>query len=74
MAAYGANSSHTLLGIGVQTQERNQVVWIGISGTTAWWYPQHELVLIAIPQMLFKGDISNHFLQMAQELPTLTVS
>ncbi len=54
------------LGIGVQTLERSQVGWIGVSGTTAWWYPHDDLILIAMPQMRYDWEASDHFLQEAQ--------
>jgi CubicO group peptidase (beta-lactamase class C family) len=56
------------LGIGVQTLESRQVGWIGISGTTAWWYPQEEMIAIALPQALFNWEASDRLLQMAGEL------
>jgi CubicO group peptidase (beta-lactamase class C family) len=56
------------LGIGVQTMESNQVGWIGISGTTAWWYPQEEMIVIALPQALFNWEASDRLLGMAGEL------
>ena len=56
------------LGIGVQTLESRQVGWIGISGTTAWWYPQKEMIVIALPQALFNWEASDQLLEMAREL------
>lgn len=56
------------LGIGVQTLEPGQVGWIGISGTTAWWYPQEEMIVIALPQALFNWEASDRLLGMAGEL------
>ncbi|HZM24264.1 MAG TPA: serine hydrolase domain-containing protein [Anaerolineales bacterium] len=56
------------LGIGVQTLESRQVGWIGISGTTAWWYPQEEMIVIALPQALFYWEASDRLLRMAGEL------
>jgi CubicO group peptidase (beta-lactamase class C family) len=56
------------LGIGVQTMEACQVGWIGISGTTAWWYPQEQMIVIALPQMLFNWEASDRLLEMAREL------
>ena len=56
------------LGIGVQTMESRQVGWIGISGTTAWWYPQEEMIVIALPQALFNWEASDRLLTMAREL------
>ena len=56
------------LGIGVQTLESRQVGWIGISGTTAWWYPQKEMIVIALPQALFNWEASDRLLEMAGEL------
>jgi CubicO group peptidase (beta-lactamase class C family) len=56
------------LGIGVQTLESHQIGWIGISGTTAWWYPQDEMIVIALPQALFDWAASDRFLTMACEL------
>ncbi|HMD81090.1 MAG TPA: serine hydrolase domain-containing protein [Anaerolineales bacterium] len=56
------------LGIGVQTLESRQVGWIGISGTTAWWYPQEEMIVIALPQALFNWEASDRLLGMAGEL------
>ena len=56
------------LGIGVQTMESRQVGWIGISGTTAWWYPQDEMIVIALPQALFDWEASDRLLTMAREL------
>jgi len=56
------------LGIGVQTMERKQVGWIGISGTTAWWYPQDNMIVIALPQALFNWEASDRLLEMASEL------
>lgn len=56
------------LGIGVQTLESRQVGWIGISGTTAWWYPQKEMIVIALPQALFNWEASDRLLEMAREL------
>jgi CubicO group peptidase (beta-lactamase class C family) len=56
------------LGIGVQTMESRQVGWIGISGTTAWWYPQEEMIVIALPQALFNWEASDRLLEMAREL------
>ena len=53
------------LGIGVQTLEARQVGWIGISGTTAWWYPQEEMIAIALPQALFNWEASDRLLEMA---------
>jgi CubicO group peptidase (beta-lactamase class C family) len=54
------------LGIGVDTQKAHEVGWIGISGTTAWWYPREDLILIALPQMLFDWEASNRFLEMGR--------
>lgn len=56
------------LGIGVQTMESRQVGWIGISGTTAWWYPQEEMIVIALPQARFNWEASDRLLEMAGEL------
>jgi len=56
------------LGIGVQTLESGQVGWIGISGTTAWWYPHEEMIAIALPQALFNWEASDRLLEMAGEL------
>ena len=56
------------LGIGVQTLESGQVGWIGISGTTAWRYPQDEMIVIALPQALFNWEASDRLLGMAGEL------
>ena len=56
------------LGIGVQTLESRQIGWIGISGTTAWWYPQDEMIVIALPQALFNWEASDRLLGMAGEL------
>ena len=56
------------LGIGVQTMESQQVGWIGISGTTAWWYPKDEMIVIALPQALFDWEASDRLLEMAREL------
>jgi CubicO group peptidase (beta-lactamase class C family) len=56
------------LGIGVQTLESRQVGWIGISGTTAWWYPQKEMIVIALPQALFNWEASDRLLEMARDL------
>jgi CubicO group peptidase (beta-lactamase class C family) len=56
------------LGIGVQTMESHEVGWIGASGTTAWWYPQHNMIVIALPQALFNSEASDRLLEMAREL------
>jgi CubicO group peptidase (beta-lactamase class C family) len=56
------------LGIGVQTMESRQIGWIGISGTTAWWYPQEDIIAIALPQALFNWEASDRLLGMANEL------
>jgi CubicO group peptidase (beta-lactamase class C family) len=56
------------LGIGIQTLESRQVGWIGISETTAWWYPQEEMIVIALPQALFNWEASDQLLEMAGEL------
>jgi CubicO group peptidase (beta-lactamase class C family) len=56
------------LGIGVQMLEARQVGWIGISGTTAWWYPHEEMIAIALPQALFNWEASDRLLEMAGEL------
>jgi CubicO group peptidase (beta-lactamase class C family) len=56
------------LGLGVQTMESKQVGWIGISGTTAWWYPQEDMIVIALPQSLFNWEASDRLLGMAGEL------
>jgi CubicO group peptidase (beta-lactamase class C family) len=56
------------LGIGVQTMEPRQIGWIGISGTTAWWYPQEDMIVIALPQALFNWEASDRLLGMAGEL------
>jgi CubicO group peptidase (beta-lactamase class C family) len=56
------------LGIGVQTMAPRQIGWIGISGTTAWWYPQEDLIVIALPQALFNWEASDRLLGMAGEL------
>jgi CubicO group peptidase (beta-lactamase class C family) len=56
------------LGIGVQTMGSKQVGWIGISGTTAWWYPQEEMIVIALPQALFNWEASDRLLELAGEL------
>jgi CubicO group peptidase (beta-lactamase class C family) len=56
------------LGIGVQTLESRQVGWIGVSGTIAWWYPQEEMIVIALPQALGNWEASDRLLEMAGEL------
>jgi CubicO group peptidase (beta-lactamase class C family) len=56
------------LGIGVQTMAPRQIGWIGISGTTAWWYPQEDMILIALPQALFNWEASDRLVGMAGEL------
>ena len=56
------------LGIGVQTMESHQVGWIGISGTTAWWYPKEGMFVMALPQVLFNWEASDRLLEMAGEL------
>lgn len=56
------------LGIGVQTMEARQVGWIGISGTTAWWFPQKEMIVIALPQAWLNWEASDRLLGMAGEL------
>jgi CubicO group peptidase (beta-lactamase class C family) len=56
------------LGIGVQTMESSQIGWIGISGTTAWWYPQEDMIVIALPQALYNWEASDRLLEMASEL------
>ena len=56
------------LGVGVQTLESKQVGWIGISGTTAWWYPQEEMIVIALPQAFFDWEASDRLLGMANKL------
>jgi CubicO group peptidase (beta-lactamase class C family) len=56
------------LGIGVQTLEPRQVGWIGLSGTTAWWYPQEEMIVIALPQAWLNWEASDRLLGMAGEL------
>jgi CubicO group peptidase (beta-lactamase class C family) len=56
------------LGIGIQTMEPRQIGWIGISGTTSWWYPQEDMIVIALPQALFNWEASDRLLEMAREL------
>lgn len=56
------------LGIGVQTLESHQIGWIGISGTTAWWYPKEEMIVIALPQSLFDWEASDRLLELAREM------
>lgn len=55
------------LGIGVEVTDTPRVGWIGISGTTAWMYPNEEMIVIAMPQMLYNWEASDMFLQMAGE-------
>jgi CubicO group peptidase (beta-lactamase class C family) len=56
------------LGIGVQTMGSKQVGWIGISGTSAWLYPQEEMIVICLPQAWFNWEASDRLLGMAEEL------
>lgn len=56
------------LGIGVQTLESKQVGWIGASGTTAWWFPQEDVIVIAFPQAYFNWEASERLVGMASEL------
>jgi CubicO group peptidase (beta-lactamase class C family) len=57
------------LGLGVQTLEPHQIGWMGISGTTAWWYPHKDMIVIAFPQALFNFEASDRLLEMAADLP-----
>lgn len=55
------------LGIGVDVADRQQIGWVGISGTTAWIYPSEKMIAIAMPQALFHSEASNAFIQIAIE-------
>jgi CubicO group peptidase (beta-lactamase class C family) len=52
----------------VQTHGIQQYGWLGISGTTAWIDPEHELILIALPQALYNWEASDQFVAMARTL------
>jgi CubicO group peptidase (beta-lactamase class C family) len=54
------------LGVGIYG-EMPRFGWIGISGTTAWIYPEDELVAIAMPQSLFDWSASDTLLGLAPE-------
>jgi CubicO group peptidase (beta-lactamase class C family) len=58
------------LGIGVQTQGAHQYGWIGISGTTAWIYPDEAMIAIALPQALYNWEASDRFLELARTIFT----
>jgi CubicO group peptidase (beta-lactamase class C family) len=55
------------LGIAVQVDQKHQIGWVGVSGTSAWIYPGEEMVAIAMPQMWFNWEASDEVLRLAVE-------
>jgi CubicO group peptidase (beta-lactamase class C family) len=52
-------------GVSVDLTGRQQVGWIGVSGTEAWLYPKDDLILIAMPQSFLNWEASKTFVNMA---------
>jgi CubicO group peptidase (beta-lactamase class C family) len=55
------------LGVGVLVTDAPQVGWIGISGTSAWFYPSEEMIVIAMPQVFLNWEASDTLQKIARE-------
>jgi CubicO group peptidase (beta-lactamase class C family) len=55
------------LGVGVLVTDAPQVGWIGTSGTSAWFYPSEEMIVIAMPQVFLNWEASDTLQKIARE-------